>query len=153
MGVSEATTLPIGAIRRDGGTQEDGGHRPRYPTLVDFLPEGHPYLQTADRQLTEREFESQFCLWLKYMGYSYLRQYRCKHGVADIVTHNTVTEVKLGLTRPRLFHAIGQALVYRGDINPVATPIVLTDSPVPDEFFQIGKSAGVVVLWWGIDRD
>lgn len=73
-----------------------------------MLP-GEPVFRPSRSEL---EMELRLCRILDSEGIAYERQVRTPAGVADVVTSQTVYEVKLDLTRSALFKAVGQVTLY-----------------------------------------
>lgn len=77
------------------------------------------------------------------------RQVDCFAGTADIVTPDTIYEIKYTLSGHALFQAIGQVLLYRAAINPAARAVVV--GVVDDRttrLIPLIQSIGVDVLPW-----
>lgn len=70
------------------------------------------YALKAQRTRDEADIEDLLCRWLERGGISYERQVATPCGIADVVTENTVYEVKNLLTREMLFKAFGQVTLY-----------------------------------------
>lgn len=66
----------------------------------------------TDRPFAEADLEWDFVERLRKSGAEVRTQVHCRFGRADIVTANTVYEIKLFLTRQAIFQAIGQATLY-----------------------------------------
>jgi threonine dehydrogenase-like Zn-dependent dehydrogenase len=49
----------------------------------------------------------------------------CAAGIIDILTTDTIYEVKLNLTRDNIFEAVGQAMIYRECVRPWARIIIV----------------------------
>lgn len=65
----------------------------------------------------EHELETKLCRALRARGIHYDRQVRTAFGRADVVTQDTVFEVKLHLTRSTVFAAVGQVTMYAAALN------------------------------------
>lgn len=61
---------------------------------------------------SERDIEIALGLELESQGHIVERQARCKAGLADIVTEDSVFEIKGRLNKNEIFTAIGQLLLY-----------------------------------------
>jgi hypothetical protein len=73
---------------------------------------------------SEREIEEAWCRLLDSQGIAYRRQVQTSCGVADIVTDDTVYEVKLELNRHSLFKAAGQVTLYAAALRKPRRMIV-----------------------------
>lgn len=98
---------------------------------------------------TERDIEISFAGYLREKGLNPRRQVQCWCGTADIVTDDAIYEVKKNLDRESLFRAIGQVLLYRMAINPIAAPKIVTNQILaPQEVISTANAIGVDVIQW-----
>jgi hypothetical protein len=72
----------------------------------------------------ERHVEDNLVETLEADGRHVRRQVQCYAGIADVVTEEAIYEVKLDLSRPNIFQAVGQVLLYRQAINPNLKPYI-----------------------------
>lgn len=91
--------------------------------------------------LLEHDIESILCEELERKGLSFERQVRTRVGIADVVTADTIFEVKKSLTRTILFHAMGQLYTYKGVINSEAKLIVCFAEVDRKEYRKLEKIA------------
>lgn len=71
-----------------------------------------------ERDPREADLERVLVRRLNALGVKPLdEQVRCRAGIADVVTADTVYEVKLSLTRVSLFQAVGQVSVYARELE------------------------------------
>lgn len=80
--------------------------------------------KTRRDEKTELDLENSLAQKLSERGYFVRRQVSCASGIADIVTEEAVYELKVSLTRHRVFEAVGQVLLYRQDINPSLRAVI-----------------------------
>jgi hypothetical protein len=73
------------------------------------------------------------------------RQVRCRAGIADVVTADTVYEVKLSLTRVSLFQAVGQVSVYARELERQNRVIVGQWTPETDRLAASIRKLGIQV--------
>lgn len=87
-------------------------------------------------------------------GYLAWRQVPCEAGRADVVTRDTIFELKHRLTRTSFHSAMGQLLSYRAYLNRSARlAIICNESSVP-ALHEVGRRCGVdVYLWEELKRD
>lgn len=76
------------------------------------------------------------------------RQVRTGAGIADVVTPDTVYEVKLYLTRVSLFQAVGQVSVYAACLGKPRRVIAGYYAPGTEALIEAVKLAGVEVELW-----
>lgn len=69
------------------------------------------------KPLTELDIEEQLVKALQRLGTRCDRQVHLRSGIADVVTAQSVYEVKLVLDRAEVFKAIGQVLVYAEELS------------------------------------
>jgi hypothetical protein len=79
---------------------------------------------TPSKWVKEKQIQEAKERELSAQGISLLSR-RCQAGQADIVTKDTVYEVKRVLTKENIFRAIGQVLLYRECINPSANAVIV----------------------------
>jgi hypothetical protein len=94
----------------------------------------------------EEELEELFTLQLVNDGRSVLRQVVCEAGKADIVTDNTIYEIKSFLTLSNFKDAIGQVLVYRECINPQANTAIISWGSEIAHLHYIAENLNVSVI-------
>lgn len=71
-----------------------------------------------ERDPREADLENALVYRLQRLGIRPIeRQVKCRAGIADVVTADTVYEVKLSLTRVSLFQAVGQVSVYARELE------------------------------------
>lgn len=103
--------------------------------------------QSAPQKGKEHVLETQLAHELRKQGHHVQRQVRCLVGIADIVTETAIYEIKDGLSSEKLFSAIGQVLLYREVINPMARAIVAGVASYDTESFRPAALAiGVEIL-------
>lgn len=90
------------------------------------------------RPQTEQDFEEMLCYLLESEGISYRRQVRTGCGIADVVTADTVYEVKLELTRPVLFKALGQVTMYAAALRKPRR-VIFGRQPDSDDFEELRR--------------
>jgi hypothetical protein len=85
------------------------------------------YWPQTPTYLDEAELENVIYTHLNAMGYGGKteRQVACPAGVIDLLNGEAIYEVKLELSRPQLFAAIGQVSIYRQAINPNLKAVVV----------------------------
>jgi hypothetical protein len=76
------------------------------------------------------------------------RQVKCRAGIADVVTPDTVYEVKLSLTRVSLFQAVGQVSVYARELERPKRVIVGQWTPDTDRLAASIRKLGIDVEAW-----
>ena len=101
----------------------------------------------------ERETEDALVAELTEAGVAVMRQVRVATGVIDVLTPDTIYEVKTFLTRESIFEAIGQLMIYqagRGDGPPLR--LVVYGRATRETAFLVPVLAGIgveVKLWGG----
>jgi hypothetical protein len=73
------------------------------------------------------------------------QQVRCRAGIADVVTPDTVYEVKLWLTRVSLFQAVGQVSVYARELERPRRVIVGQRAPDTERLANSIRKLGIAV--------
>lgn len=74
-----------------------------------------PETHTAEQRRLERETEEGVAAELAGKGVPYQRQVRVPSGVIDVLTPDTIYEVKTFLTREDIFKGVGQLFTYRAE--------------------------------------
>jgi hypothetical protein len=74
------------------------------------------------------------------------RQVRCEAGIADIVTDDTIYELKAFLNRRTLYQAIGQLQFYRPHLNSSARLAIICKSSSVRKLHPLARLAGVEVF-------
>lgn len=101
--------------------------------------------------ITEAQLELAFCNWLTEQGIEYQRQVNCPVGRADVVTVDTIYELKHPIDVDGFFKAVGQVLLYREYINPDLRAVLVFVKPRTDAFnafIEATKTIGIEVLLW-----
>jgi hypothetical protein len=82
--------------------------------------------QRPSRVEKERQLTAVIEDQLRHQGVVAIRGVQCAVGVADLVTpkHDMIFEVKPRLSRAALFTAVGQVLLYRQCLNPMAQAVI-----------------------------
>jgi hypothetical protein len=102
----------------------------------------------AERLAREAELERTLIDVFSGAGMIVRRQVPCLTGIADVVTDSTIFELKDALDRRSFQQAIGQLILYRQALNPMArTAIVCNSSSVP-HLHDAARRIGVEVFIW-----
>lgn len=96
---------------------------------------------------TEREMVDLYCRMLESEGIPYQREVKNACGRADIVTADTVYEVKLDLTRPVLFKAMGQVTMYAAALGKPRRVVIgrALDSDEFEQWRAVVRRTGVLL--------
>ena len=101
----------------------------------------------------ERWLEDRLCMLFETHCVPYARQLRCECGIIDVVTAQSIIEIKYKLSRGSFFSAIGQVLSYRAAHGGEKFPIILSKS-IDDDARIIAVHAKElaiqVIIWDGI---
>lgn len=100
-------------------------------------------------QQSEKNLERLIVQSLRSQGIPVEIQVNCGVGVADLVTPEAIYEIKVALSRKRLFQAIGQVLIYRQAIDPSRRAIVagyIDPSSNVLDILQYASQIGVEVI-------
>lgn len=101
-----------------------------------------------ERDPLEADLEWDLAKRLEAAGETVGRQVRTPWGRADIVTADTVYEVKLRLTRVSLFQAVGQVMVYAAGLKKPKRVIYGQRTSETDSLVEGVRSLGIEVEVW-----
>jgi hypothetical protein len=102
-----------------------------------------------ERDPREKDLENTLAYRLKAQGIRPVdRQVRTSAGIADVVTSDTVYEVKLWLTRVSLFQAVGQVSVYARELERPNRVIVGQWTAEADRLAASIRKLGIQVEAW-----
>jgi len=117
-------------------------------TLVSRKKIADHFMQPQEDRHDEMALELRFMKYLQAQGHRVRRQVRCRAGVADIVTDDSVIEVEYYLSRAKLFEAVGQVLLYRQAINPSARAIIVAQAVERWAPVDVARELGIEVVIW-----
>lgn len=101
--------------------------------------------------ILEKDIETSFANHLENKGIRYRRQVSCAAGIIDILTTDTIYEVKLNLTRDNIFEAVGQAMIYRECVMPWARIVIVGIAAKDTEkLIPYVSSLGIEVISWNV---
>ena len=116
-------------------------------TRDEIIAQQHTLKQPSEGP--EKKIERAFGKQLESQGIPVQYQVPCAYGQADIVTPDTIYEVKAFLDKKSLHEAIGQVLAYRACINPAAKAVVVGGKPKRGSVhMQLAQAVGVAVIIW-----
>lgn len=102
-----------------------------------------------ERDPLEADLETTLADRLRALGIRPVdRQVRTRSGIADVVTSDTVYEVKLHLTRVALFQAVGQVSVYARELERPRRVIVGQQTHETDRLAAAIRKLGIEVEGW-----
>lgn len=96
----------------------------------------------------EKSLEEHIARYLERQGYLVRQQVACRAGIADIVTDDAIIEVEFYLSRPKLFEAVGQVLLYRQAINPLLRAVIMAEAIDRNTPVDVARELGVEVVIW-----
>lgn len=106
-------------------------------------------MHCIERDLLEADIEANVAIRLHRRGIRPVqRQVHCQAGIADIVTADTVYEIKLDLSRSSLFSAIGQVSVYARELERPNRVIVGRQTPETGRLIESVRKLGIKVELW-----
>lgn len=97
---------------------------------------------------SEQDLELYMTRLLNQKGVHFETQVACEVGIADIVTSDTIYELKERLTRSAFFKAIGQLFCYRQRINPTAKLAIVCSYSDIRNLHQVAEELGIEVIEW-----
>lgn len=106
------------------------------------------FVQSTSAQI-EARIENEICAHLEWNGHIVRRQVRCKAGIADIVTIDSIYEVKAVLDQRSIHQALGQVLLYRQCLGVRLMPFIA--GPPSTHIHGLKRhlsNLGVAVLEW-----
>lgn len=124
--------------------------------VIEAVRGGDLSIYKAHRQINgfvdmaENELEDLICESLQFEGACLERQVYCLAGFADIVTSDTIYELKVTLTRANMFRSVGQVNCYRQCLgNQHSMVIACWQCNLPDELIAQIANMGIEIQVWG----
>jgi hypothetical protein len=134
---------------------EDGGAnvvmKPAGPNLMSSVREifGMGRESRSAREAREAQLEAAVIDYFSGHGSSVRRQVNCGYaGVADVVTKDTIFELKDKLTRRTYQQALGQLLLYKNYLGPDFHTAIICNRSMLRKLPQLERLTGVNVIVW-----
>ena len=118
--------------------------------LLDFIYSNKTY-DNFKGYRNEKDLEHEVYTYLTNIGKYPQTQFRCKYGIIDIITNDSIYEVKRNINISGLYTGIGQLILYGSDLNIhnlfLVVPL-LKDNDMLREIAITVKQHNIVILQW-----